>query len=82
MSPPLTTSMTVPVTTPSSSLRFSIVPQARSYCARFFDRISRPSLSSFWRTRASTWSPTLTTSAGSTSCLIDSSRDGITPSVL
>ena len=56
--PPLTTSMTVPVTMPSSSLIFSIVPQARSYCARFLDRISRPSLSSFWRTRASTWSPT------------------------
>ena len=54
MRPPLTTSMTVPVTTPSSSLIFSIVPQARSYCARFLDRISRPSLSSFWRTRAST----------------------------
>ena len=57
--PPLTTSMTVPVTTPSSSLSFSIVPQARSYCARFLDRIRRPSLSSFWRTRASTSSPTL-----------------------
>ena len=51
--PPLTTSMTVPVTTPSSSLIFSIVPQARSYCARFLDRIRRPSLSSFCRTRAS-----------------------------
>src|SRR5665811_2546151 len=47
--PPLTTSMTVPVTTPSSSLIFSIVPQARSYCARFLDRIRRPSLSSFCR---------------------------------
>jgi hypothetical protein len=49
MRPPLTTSMTVPVTMPSSSLIFSIVPHARSYCARFLDRISRPSLSSFWR---------------------------------
>jgi hypothetical protein len=29
--PPLTTSITVPVTMPSSSLIFSIVPQARSY---------------------------------------------------
>ena len=58
MRPPLTTSMTVPVTMPSSSLIFSIVPQARSYCARFLDRIRRPSLSSFWRTRASTSSPT------------------------
>ena len=45
--PPLTTSMTVPVTMPSFSLIFSIVPQARSYWARFLDRISRPSLSSF-----------------------------------
>ncbi len=26
------------------------------------------------------WSPTETTSAGSTSCLIDSSREGMTPS--
>ncbi len=57
--PPLTTSMTVPSTTSSSSFLASIVPQARSYCARFLDRISRPSLSSFWRTRASTSSPTL-----------------------
>lgn len=71
MSPPLTTSMTVPVTMPSSSLIFSIVPQARSYCARFLDRMRRPSLSSFWRTRASISSPTLTTSFGSTSCLIE-----------
>jgi hypothetical protein len=82
MRPPLTTSMTVPVTTPSFSLIFSIVPQARSYCARFLDRIRRPSLSSFWRTRASTSSPTVTTSLGSTSCLMDSSREGMTPSVL
>ena len=52
--PPLTTSMTWPVTTPSSSLIFSIVPQARSYWARFLDRIRRPSLSSFCWTRAST----------------------------
>ncbi|MCH8629204.1 glycoside hydrolase family 13 protein [Arsenicicoccus piscis] len=48
MRPPLTTSMTVPVTTPSSSLMRSTAPQARSYSARFLDRISRPSLSSFW----------------------------------
>ncbi|OUD85373.1 hypothetical protein BC477_13255 [Clavibacter michiganensis subsp. michiganensis] len=82
MRPPLTTSMTVPVTTPSDSLIFSTSPHARSYCARFLDRIRRPSLSSFWRTRASTVSPTLTTSVGSTSCLIDSSREGMTPSVL
>ena len=58
MRPPLTTSMTEPVTTPSASLIFSTSPQARSYCARFLDRMRRPSLSSFWRTRASTSSPT------------------------
>ena len=56
--------------------------QACSYWARFLDRIRRPSLSSFWRTRASTLSPTETTSLGSTSCLIHSSRQGMTPSVL
>jgi hypothetical protein len=71
-----------PVTTPSFSLIFSTSPQARSYCARFLDRMRRPSLSSFWRTRASTSSPTLTTSLGSTSCLMESSREGMTPSVL
>src|SRR6266542_2800977 len=76
ISPPLTTSITVPVTTPSSSLIFSIVPHARSYCARFLDRIKRPSLSSFCRTSASMCSPVLTTSCGSTSCLIDSSPAG------
>ena len=74
MRPPLTTSMTGPSTTPSSSLIFSIVPQARSYCARFFDRTRRPSLSSFWRTSASTLSPSDTISDGSTSLRIDSSR--------
>jgi hypothetical protein len=36
--------MTVPDTTPSSSLIFSMSPQARSYWARFLDRISRPVL--------------------------------------
>ncbi|COY29164.1 Uncharacterised protein [Mycobacterium tuberculosis] len=59
-----------------------MVPQARSYCARFLERMSRPSLSSLVSTRASTSSPTETTSLGSTSCLMDSSRAGITPSVL
>ena len=33
------------------------MPQARSYCARFLERMSRPSLSSFWRTSASISSP-------------------------
>ena len=55
--PPLTTSMTGPVTTPSSSFLRSMSPQARSYWARFLDRTRRPSLSSFWRTRASMSSP-------------------------
>ena len=57
MRPPLTTSITGPSTMPSSSLIFSIVPHARSYCARFLDSSRRPSLSSFWRTSASTFSP-------------------------
>ena len=57
MRPPLTTSMTGPLTTPSLSLISSIVPQARSYWARFLDRTRRPSLSSFWRTSASISSP-------------------------
>ena len=82
MSPPLTTSMTGPETTPSSSLIFSIVPQARSYCARFLERMSRPSLSSFWSTRASSTSLSCTTSCGSTSLRIESSLDGMTPSDL
>ena len=77
--PPLTTSMTGPSTTPSVFLDLLDVPQARSYWARFLDRISRPSLSSFWRTRASISSPMATTSCGSTSLRIDSSRLGITP---
>jgi len=80
--PPLTTSITVPVTTSSRSFLPSISPQAFSYWARFFERIKRPSLSSFWRTSASILSPTLTNSFGSTSLRIDNSRDGITPSVL
>src|SRR5579875_1389851 len=82
MRPPLTTSMTGPRTTPSASLMASMLPHARSYWARFLDRMRRPSLSSFWSTRASIWSPTLTTSWGSTSWRMDSSRTGITPSDL
>jgi hypothetical protein len=54
--------MTGPSTTPSLSLIFSIVPHARSYWARFFDRTRRPSLSSFVRTSASTFSPSVTIS--------------------
>ncbi len=80
--PPLTTSMTGPLIVPPDCMTSSIRPQARSYCARFFDRIRRPSLSSFWRTRASIRSPTFTTSLGSTSWRIDSSLVGMTPSDL
>ncbi len=82
MSPPFTTSMTGPFTISSASFSFSMVDQARSYWARFFDRTRRPSLSSFCRTRASTWSPSETISSGCTSLRIDSSRAGITPSDL
>ena len=80
--PPLTTSMTVPVTTSSRSFLPSISLQAFSYCARFLESIKRPSLSSFCRTRASTRSPTFTNSLGSRSWRIESSLAGITPSVL
>ena len=82
MSPPLTTSMTVPETTPPAALTSSTLPQARSYWARFLDRMRRPSLSSFCRTRASTSSWIATTSPGSASLRIESSRDGMTPSDL
>ena len=82
ISPPFTTSMTGPLTTPSSFLSFSMLPHARSYCARFFERISRPSLSSFWRTSASSSSPSVTISDGLTSLRIDSSLEGMTPSDL
>ena len=82
MRPPLTTSITGPVTTSSASFFASIVPHAFSYCARFFERIRRPSLSSLVRTRASTCSPSDTTSWGSTSLRIDSSLVGMTPSDL
>ena len=82
MRPPLTTSMTSPVTV-SPALNFSsTLIQARSYSARFLERIRRPSLSSFWRTRASILSPRLTISDGSASLRMESSRTGITPSLL
>ena len=82
MRPPLTTSMTEPETIPSPSLISSILPQARSYWARFLDRTRRPSLSSRWRTTASIFSPTATISLGSTPFRMESSRGGITPSDL
>ena len=80
--PPFTTSMTGPFTMPPDSLMSSIRAQARSYWARFLDRTSRPSLSSRVITSASTISPTATTSEGSMSLRMESSRAGITPSDL
>ena len=80
--PPLTTSMTGPDTISPLFFFSSMVVQARSYWARFLDRTRRPSLSSFWSTRASTWSPSETISAGSTSLRMESSRAGMTPSDL
>ena len=52
ISPPFTTSMTGPLTVWFSSAICWIRPQARSYWARFLERISRPSSSSLLRTRA------------------------------
>ena len=62
--PPLTTSMTCPSTGSPLSAAASIFFHAFSNRARFFDRIRRPSASSFWRTSASTSSPSETSSAG------------------
>ena len=59
-----------------------MVPHARSYWARFLESRRRPSLSSFCRTSASTFSPSETISLGSTSLRMLSSRDGMTPSLL
>ena len=59
-----------------------MLPQARSYWARFLERISRPSLSSRVTTTASIFSPIATMSAGFTPLRIDNSRAGITPSDL
>ena len=65
--PPLTTSMTWPSTGSPLSAAASIRFHAFSKRARFFDRIRRPSASSFWRTSASTSSPSATSSPGSRS---------------
>ncbi len=80
--PPLTTSMTVPSTGSPDSAAASMRRHAFSKRARFFDRIRRPSWSSFVRTRASTSSPISTSSFGSTDLRIDSSFAGMTPSDL
>ena len=74
MRPPLTASMTVPLTMPSPSLMAMMLSQARSYWARFLERISRPSRSSRCSTEASITSPTFTISWVSTSLRMESSR--------
>ena len=62
--PPLTTSITVPSTGSPESAAFSIRRHAFSKRARFLERIRRPSWSSLVRTRASTSSPSSTSSDG------------------
>ncbi len=79
MRPPLTTSMTRPLTGSLCSYAASIAFQAISKRARFFDRIRRPSASSFVRTSASISSPRLTSSAGLIERRIESSETGMTP---
>jgi hypothetical protein len=80
--PPLTTSMTEPWTGSPLSAAASMRRQARSKRARFLERIRRPSWSSLVRTRASTSSPISTSSFGLTDLRIESSLEGMTPSLL
>ena len=82
MSPPLTTSITLPLTGSPDSAAASMRFHASSKRARFFERMSRPSASSFVRTSASISSPTATSSAGFTDRRIVSSATGMTPSDL
>ena len=82
MSPPFTTSMTWPSTGSPLSAAASIRFHAFSNRARFLERIRRPSASSFWRTRASISSPTVTSSSGFTDRRMLSSATGMTPSDL
>jgi hypothetical protein len=82
MRPPLTTSMTVPSTGSPDSAAPSIFRHAFSKRARFFERTRRPSWSYLVRTKASTFSPSDTSSAGSTERRIDNSFAGMTPSDL
>ena len=56
--------------------------QASSNRARFFERIRRPSASSFVSTSASISSPSDTSSDGLTDRRIESSETGMTPSDL
>ncbi len=80
--PPLTTSMTVPMTGSPESAADSMRRHARSKRARFLETIRRPSWSSLVRTRASTSSPSSTSSWGSTDLRMESSLEGMTPSLL
>ncbi len=78
----MTTSITMPSTGSPDSAAASILRQAFSKRARFFDSSRRPSWSSLVSTRASTRSPSDTSSAGSTERRIESSVEGMTPSDL
>ena len=80
--PPFTTSITVPSTGSPDSAAASMRRHAFSKRARFLDSSRRPSWSSLVRTRASTSSPSSTSSAGSTDFRIDSSLERMTPSLL
>ena len=80
--PPLTTSITRPLTGSPDSAAPSIDFHASSKRARFLERISRPSASSFVSTSASISSPSCTSSSGLTDRRIDSSETGMTPSDL
>ncbi len=78
----MTTSITRPLTGSPDSAAPSMFFQASSNRARFFERISRPSASSFVSTSASISSPSETSSAGLTERRIESSETGMTPSDL
>ena len=80
--PPLTTSMTLPSTGSPLSAAASMRCHAFSNRARFFERIRRPSVSSFWSTSASISWPISTSSSGFTDRRIESSAMGMTPSDL
>ena len=82
MRPPLTTSITRPLTGSPLASAASIAFQASSNRARFLERMSRPSASSFVITSASISSPTETSSAGFTLRRMESSATGMTPSDL
>ena len=82
MRPPLTTSMTVPVTGSPLSKAPSMRFQAFSNLARFLLRMRRPSASSLVITRASISSSRATSSEVLTFLRMLSSLTGMTPSDL